>query len=521
MSVAREGELRRFTHLLAEIGHTLECSDRPGERVQRVLVLLRKLVPFRLGAVLASVPDAGQQLFTTVELPQGERDELERVLTATLQLLATDEDVELTGRDRRHLSLPLLGLDEMMGVVRLEAEDGEGYDAEQLRILSVVAAQLGAYLAMMKLQHHLEVRTTELTAAYAFQQRLVGIASHDLRNPLAVITVVASTMKKKTDDPKRVEALERALRCAQRATRIINDLLDVTHSQVTGGFPVSHKRVDLRVLVSDALDELRTANPDRTIHLLPDGNEPLVGEWDPDRAVQVVVNLVSNALAHGDEGSAVTLTLRGSASEVTLSVHNHGEPIASSLLPLIFDPFKRGPHGVRRAGGGLGLGLYIVHQIALSHGGEVSVRSDATAGTTFEVKLPRWHGRHAGAALQAAGKTILVVDDDADARGALVEMLEDAGHRVIAAANGQQAIELLRGGLRPALVLLDLNMPVMDGEAFYEACLGDPALRTIPVFAVSSDAVAAIALHRKGAAGYLKKPIDVLALQRLIDAEPG
>jgi signal transduction histidine kinase len=138
----------------------------------------------------------------------------------------------------------------------------------------------------------------------------------------------------------------------------------------------------------DTVDELRTAHPDRRIELEMRGD--CWGEWDCDRLAQVVVNLVTNALDHGDPEAPVRVRIAGEAAgDVRVEVHNQGEPIAAEDLPFLFDPLRGGRRPRERSSRNLGLGLYIVDEIVRSHRGSIEVASTAEAGTTISVRLPR------------------------------------------------------------------------------------------------------------------------------------
>ncbi|HEX4382582.1 MAG TPA: ATP-binding protein, partial [Myxococcales bacterium] len=146
---------------------------------------------------------------------------------------------------------------------------------------------------------------------------------------------------------------------------------------------------DARLAAERVLDELRSANPKRTLTLeARTGNT--FGNWDVERIAQIISNLASNALRYGDKESAVAVILEdGPANSMVISVHNRGLPIAPDLLPHLFEPYKRGADAPTAYAGGLGLGLYIVRELARAHGGEVTVSSTALDGTTFRAKLPR------------------------------------------------------------------------------------------------------------------------------------
>jgi signal transduction histidine kinase len=145
--------------------------------------------------------------------------------------------------------------------------------------------------------------------------------------------------------------------------------------------------------------ETRAAHPGRTIHRDTRGGN-FAGTWDAHRVRQLVANLLRNAVQHGSPTEPVTLTLDGTSGDaVVLSVHNLGPPIPADVLPMIFDPLVRAPTTVqaRRAPGSVGLGLYIVREIAAAHGGTANLTSTPDAGTTATVRLPR-HARPTPAA---------------------------------------------------------------------------------------------------------------------------
>jgi signal transduction histidine kinase len=174
-----------------------------------------------------------------------------------------------------------------------------------------------------------------------------------------------------------------------RMRQIIEELLDMTRARLGGGIPIQRRNVDLLTIAKTAVAEAEAAHPARKIelHCGADMQSDMQGQWDGGRLEQVLSNLLGNALRHGSPDSPVVVHLDGDAESVSLSVHNGGH-IAPELLPRVFDPFQTS-RASRGQGDGLGLGLYIVQQIVLSHAGEVDVRSDPSEGTTFSIKLPR------------------------------------------------------------------------------------------------------------------------------------
>jgi signal transduction histidine kinase len=219
----------------------------------------------------------------------------------------------------------------------------------------------------------------------AFQQQLMGIVGHDLRNPLSAIITSAEVLRQSAQEPAQVRTADRIRSSALRASRMIGDLLDYTQASLGGGLPVSRRPSDVHEIAEQVVEELRAANPDRRI--LCSCGSPALAELDPDRMAQVISNLVSNALTYSPPEEKVEVEVRGDGGGVELRVRNRGEPIPAELLPVIFEPFKRGDEP--GAGKNVGLGLFIVREIVAAHGGVIDVTSTAREGTSFRVRLPR------------------------------------------------------------------------------------------------------------------------------------
>jgi signal transduction histidine kinase len=216
-----------------------------------------------------------------------------------------------------------------------------------------------------------------------FRERFMGILGHDLRQPLSTLSLGADLLLRGKLLPEEARTARRLLNAAARMNRMVTDLLDMTRTRLGGGLPIERRSMDLREACARVVDEIREAHPARIIELQASGDT--TGQWDSDRISQVCTNLLANALEHGRAGSSVTVTLAEVGGDVALCVENVGEPISETLRPMLFQPFRRG-HTTSSTG--LGLGLFIVDQIARAHGGTVTVLSDADA-TRFLVRLPR------------------------------------------------------------------------------------------------------------------------------------
>jgi len=224
-----------------------------------------------------------------------------------------------------------------------------------------------------------------------FQERFIAILGHDLRNPLSAIDMGATLLRPRVaslNDEKTTRLVDRIRSSARRMSRMIEQILDLTRTRLGGGLEIKPEPMLLCPMITAIVDELRAAHPSRQVelHCPP----TLTGSWDRDRLEQVLSNLVSNAIHYGDPARPVAVDVRDEDGEVAIDVHNDGPHIPEAVCAEIFSPFRRGDRDSRTTKtAGLGLGLYISHEIVVAHGGDIDVRSTATEGTTFRVRLPR------------------------------------------------------------------------------------------------------------------------------------
>ena len=216
---------------------------------------------------------------------------------------------------------------------------------------------------------------------------LLGMLGHDMRTPLNAIVMTASYLGALNAGEAVSEAAGNLIRSGASIKALLDDLTDFNRTNLGLGLKVVPTDVDLAQAVEDELRQLRTAHPKWRIELAASGD--MRGRWDPARAQQLIRNLVSNAIAYGSNDAPVRVTLRGDDREIRLEVTNVGH-IDASEFERIFDPLTRGvaQRATSSAPDGLGLGLFIVREIAKAHGGEVEARC-AGGETTFAVRLPR------------------------------------------------------------------------------------------------------------------------------------
>ncbi|MDB4945440.1 MAG: sensor histidine kinase [Labilithrix sp.] len=219
-----------------------------------------------------------------------------------------------------------------------------------------------------------------------FRDHILGILSHDLRNPLSAITMALGLV---LDDPQlrgpTHRAAERAAASAGRMVRMLRDLFDYARTQHDAKLLLEPAPCDASVLAREVVEDLRLASPGRVIEL--DAEPSVRGRWDRERLAQLLSHLIGNALQHGDPDAPVRVSL-GAEGGLHVRVESRGEPIPVALRGSLFAPFERGTAGPSR-NGNLGLGLYIVREIARAHGGDAELTASNPEATTFTVRLPK------------------------------------------------------------------------------------------------------------------------------------
>jgi phosphoserine phosphatase RsbU/P len=277
---------------------------------------------------------------------------------------------------------------------------------------------------LVRARRRLEDLVNELNELHAaakdralFAEQMIGIVGHDLRNPLQAIQMGAEMLAGSALSGEQQRMLTHVERATHRATNLLGDLLDFTRARFGKGITVRLEPLRLHDVAAQSLDELRRTHPGLPLVHVRDGEGACLG--DSRRIAQLLGNLVSNAIAYGAKSSPITITTSAGAS-TRLSVHNLGPPIPDALQATLFEPTPRGErhHGpgggsvlggpgalagsggareatgaaAPRSGGGarparsIGLGLFLVREIARAHGGTASVTSSPQAGTTFRVE---------------------------------------------------------------------------------------------------------------------------------------
>jgi signal transduction histidine kinase len=229
--------------------------------------------------------------------------------------------------------------------------------------------------------------TRALEEESRLRDRFVAVLGHDLRGPLTTVLVSAELLYRAVDEAGRPHT-ERILTSARRMKRMVGDLLDLTRSRAGLALPLQRTPCDLDTICREVLEEVRPLFPERPLALRVEGRPE--GVWDAGRLGQALSNLVLNALRYGDPEEPVEVRLVAHSDDVEVEVHNGGIPADPHRVTRILEGcdeeigLEPGP-----LGDGLGLGLRIVREIVLAHGGRVTMSASERRGTTFALSLPR------------------------------------------------------------------------------------------------------------------------------------
>jgi PAS domain S-box-containing protein len=371
----------------------------------------------------------------------------------------------------------------------------------------------------------------EAERATQIRDEFLANLSHELRTPMSTITgwlhLLRSGKLGKEESTNAFEAIERATRSQNQ---LIEDLLDVSRI-VAGKLHLEMERVSLGKLIESSIESVSLAARAKGVTIRQDSaQDALAVSGDRRRLQQVFWNLLVNAVKFTPGGGEVSVSVHCEAAAVFVTVKDTGEGIAPEFLPHVFERFRQADGSTTRRHSGMGLGLAIVSHVVEMHGGSVVAHSEGTGkGATFVVKLPlavaALEERNAPAGAPRGpisdkpldGVTVLVLDDDPDAREMIGALLRQCGAQCRTAANAGEAFEILNRW-DPAVVVSDIGMAGIDGYGFINRLR-----QRLPQQAARVPAIALTAFarredrHRALESGYdehIAKPIDP---QELID----
>jgi signal transduction histidine kinase/ActR/RegA family two-component response regulator len=400
--------------------------------------------------------------------------------------------------------------------------------------------------------HDLQTQRAELERAGHARDRLFAVVSHELRTPLTPILgwmpIIREELAAGRIEPLR-EAFEAVERNARQEAHLIDEMLDLSRI-LTDRIVFAPEHVAPAVAVAETASLAQSLVRERTLAIRTDLTERLPTVWiDRKRLLQILGNLVSNAVKFTPDGGSITIGARAPASDVEFFVADTGIGVEAGSLELIFDRFQQADEGIARRFGGLGIGLSVVKSLVEMQGGRVRVESPGkNRGATFiltfpaaqnallrsetsralplplspaspgpgtsaaapppPADMPRWRGAF----------RVLLVDDNADTLQILRRLLVRAGYEIVIASSARDALAMAKG-LKPDALVTDLGMPECDGLELLRQLRAEPGLASLPAIAASGFAgqTEQAAAHVAGFNAYFIKPLDIPLLIDTLD----
>ncbi len=479
------------------------------------------------------------------------------------------EDGSMSQKPQSIIYLPLVSKDRVLGIITIQSFEKNAYTEHHLNVMQSLASytaiavdNAAAYRQLNEQEHEIRRLFEEAERARSIAEEadaaksaFLSTVSHELRTPLTSVLGFAKIIKKrlderifpaiKTDDRKVLQGMQQVadnlkvvVSEGERLTKLIDDVLDL--AKIEAGKLEWHMEP---VIMADIVDHATAATSSLldqkalTLVKVVAPDLPVI-TGDRDRLIQVVINLISNAVKFTDAGT-ITCRVERRASEIVVSIVDTGVGISPADQPKVFERFKQVGDTLTDKPKGTGLGLPICREIVEHHGGRVWLESELGKGSTFSFAVPIAAAHAAGtpagpvelAALirqlrdQVTITTprttehqprILVVDDDPNIRELLTQEFTEAGYRISVAGNGREAVAEVRRE-RPDLVVLDVMMPEMNGFDVAAVLKNDPETMDIPIVILSivQDRERGF---RLGVDRYLTKPIDTDLLFREVGA---
>ncbi|MES2153020.1 MAG: response regulator [Pseudomonadota bacterium] len=375
-------------------------------------------------------------------------------------------------------------------------------------IPQVLLAKVSAFVALAKKNLELELQAVQLKAS---NQRLeveisvrkiadqenrakdqfLAMLGHELRNPLSAIAGAISLMDFPDVDPV---AAARARQIIKRQSKhlgaIVDDLLDLARV-MEGKIVLEKKQLELSAAIAHCVETFTTTGR-MSGHTVRLALAPIWVHADSTRVEQMMTNLLDNALKYTPAGGTIDVTLESAAGKAVLRVRDSGIGMPPELVPHVFDVFVQGQDTLNRARGGLGIGLALVRQLVLLHGGEVTASSAGIgAGSSLVLTLPamdlvrrRAAKAPCAAPLERRAQRVLLIEDNEDNRSMMAALLSSYGHHVAVAVDGASGIALASAESTD-VVIVDIGLPGIDGYEVARRLRAAPATAQLRLIALT------------------------------------
>jgi hypothetical protein len=403
---------------------------------------------------------------------------------------------------RSAMVVPLRARGRTLGAIALvtDVSSQRRYDQDDLKLARELASRAALLVDNARLYAHAR-------AAIRARDDMIAVVSHDLRSPLQSISSAATLLEFESQGGPANRSLEAIRLATAQMDRLLQDLLDLSLIDA-GQLTVTKELTDPGTLVDEARTMFEPLAGEKSVRLdcRVETHLPRI-RIDRNRMQQALANLLGNALKFVPAGGTIELSARRDGDAVRIAVSDTGPGIAEDDIAKVFDRFWRAD---RRKERGIGLGLTVAQGIVHAHGGQIGVESRTGEGSTFYILLdavapPR---REVTEGRSKHGP-VLVVDNDEPFRTEIVEALQRSGYAVVSAGDGREALEYMRGDSTPALVILDMMMPLMDGWSLFEAVKHEPRLASVPIVLLTCLGDDQDNIPPLDVSAYLKKPVRI------------
>ena len=384
----------------------------------------------------------------------------------------------------------------------------------EIRLVQGISDLAGIFLENAQLYR----RTTEDSRA---KDEFLATLSHELRNPLGAIATAVAALERRSAGEEPAARLRQIIqRQTRHLTRLVDDLLDVARA-AAGKIALHIQLVDLSEVAAGCVGSLRASGRAEHLRVSFRAQSAMVNA-DATRLAQIITNMLDNAVKFTPAEGAIDVDVSVEEQEAVLRVRDTGVGIEPDMLPRIFELFAQAQQPMDRSVGGLGLGLTLSRRLVEMHDGTITAASEGRGrGAEFIVRLPLAAAVMAepSPTLRAPerSRSILVVEDNEDARESLRLLLEALGHRVFAAGDGPQGLALAETH-RPDVALIDLGLPTLDGFQVARALRASPTGKTMTLIAVTGYGQAEDRQRSRDAGfdAHLVKPVSQTLLSSLI-----
>lgn len=429
------------------------------------------------------------------------------------------------------LVVPLKHTDQVLGTITaINRPDQKNFTPTDRELLGLFANYCAITIDNTKLVLELKESKARAEEAYRAKSEFLATMSHELRTPLSSIVGYADLLAQSPLNPQQGDQVSAIQQGGEILLSVINDILDLAKME-SGSLELENRPFDLRLLVRNVANLFLPKMREKSLELRVgvDPRLPLYFRGDAARLRQILINLLGNAVKFTPQGR-VGLEVQGQAGpdvwDLEFRVEDTGIGISPATLEKLFQPFTQGDSSISRTFGGTGLGLAICRKLGNLMGGTIRVSSRPGEGSAFTLQLPleAWEGdleiRTYPTGSSAPSSLVLVVDDVQINRKVIKALLETLGHRPLLAASGAEALGLWREH-RPAVILMDVAMPGMDGYETTRAIRKEEEIQglpRVPILGISAHTLGSdrLAALEAGMDGFLFKPIRLEDMRRTL-----